>query len=452
MTSLLLPGRLTPSRPGQKNECAKRQYFSFLLFSNVYPVAVLVFLNASRFGRLAEMKVLVINAGSSSVKFTLFEIENETLLAKGMIERIHTAGARLRYENNRGEKVERRVRANSYEAAISQICLALADKATGVIDALSEIEAIGHRVVHGGSHIRESGRINKKIKQIIRDEYTLAPIHNPPNYEGIEACENLFPNAPMVAVFDTAFHQSMEPAAYTYAIPADVAEKHKIRRYGFHGTSHHYVALRAAELLGRDLNELRLITAHLGNGCSITAIRRGQVADTSMGLTPLEGLVMGTRCGDLDPAVVLFLLRRGYTADEVDSMLNKQSGLLGLARMGSSDMRDILTAVDEGHPDARLALDVFIHRLVKYVGAYAAVLNGFDALVFTGGIGERSALVRARVCEQLEHLGITIDPSRNRNDEIRITADENTPCVLVIPTNEELMIARETVRVLNMQS
>jgi len=394
------------------------------------------------------MKILVINAGSSSVKFNLYESSGEKLLAKGLIERINAPDTRLKYSNHRGQKMEKDISANSSEAAISEACLALMDKKTGVISNLIEIEGIGHRVVHGGATISGAVKVSAAIKQVILDCFSLAPLHNPPNYEGIEACEHLFPNVPMVAVFDTAFHQTMPSAAYTYAIPRDIADKNQIRRYGFHGTSHQFVAITAAEVLGRDLDTLKLITAHLGNGCSITAVNHGKVADTSMGLTPLEGLVMGTRCGDIDPAVVIFLRRLGYSLDEVDRLLNKESGLRGLAGIGSNDMRDILKAVANGSATAKLALDVFVHRLVKYIGAYAAVLNGFDALIFTAGIGENVAQVRAMVCAQLTYLGIRLDLALNKDNALTISQKGALPAVLVIPTNEELMIARETLRIL----
>ena len=398
------------------------------------------------------MKILVINAGSSSVKFTLIETSGETLLAKGLIERINTPKAMMRFSNHKGQKIERDISANSYEAAISQACLALADKTTGVIESLSEIEAIGHRVVHGGAGITAASKLNKSVKQVILDCFSLAPLHNPPNYEGIEACESLFPNVPMVAVFDTAFHQTMPPASYTYAIPLDVAKKNQIRRYGFHGTSHNYVALKAAAALNRRMEDLKLITVHLGNGCSITAVNRGRVEDTSMGMTPLEGLVMGTRSGDIDPAVVFVLRRVGYSLDDVDKMLNKSSGLLGLAGIGSNDMRDLIKAMDEGNPRAKLALDVFVLRIVKYIGAYAAVLNGFDALVFTAGIGENVPCIRSQVCGRLEFLGVTVDAARNKANEMIISQDGASPVVMVVPTNEELMIARETESVLRCQA
>ena len=311
-------------------------------------------------------------------------------------------------------KLEQKISANSYEAAISEACLALCEPNSGVIENLTEIAAIGHRVVHGGATISGAVRITPQVKQIIMDCFDLAPIHNPPNLEGIEACEHLFPNIPMVAVFDTAFHQTMPPVSYTYAIPIEIAQRYKIRRYGFHGTSHHYVALSAAEHLGRPLEDLKLITVHLGNGCSITAINRGRVEDTSMGLTPLEGLMMGSRCGDIDPAVVMHLSRIGFSLEDIDRMLNKQSGIIGLSGIGSSDMRDLLKAIGDGNVQAQLALAVYNHRIVKYVGAYAAELKGFDALIFTGGIGENVASIRASVCDHLGFLGVQVDPARNR--------------------------------------
>ena len=395
------------------------------------------------------MKILVINAGSSSVKFTLFDMDQNVWLAKGLIERLKTPAASLKYSNHRGQKFEKNILANSYEAAISAACLALCDADHGVIGNLDEIVGIGHRVVHGGADVSGSLRISANVKQTILDCYALAPLHNPPNYEGIEACEYLFPDVPQVAVFDTAFHQTMPAYSFTYAIPTAVAAQHKLRRYGFHGTSHHYVALAGAKALGRDIKECKLITAHLGNGCSITAINQGQVLDTSMGVTPLEGLVMGTRCGDVDPALVLFLCRAGHSAEDVDKMLNKSSGLQGLAGIGSGDMRDIIGAADGGNAAAKLALDVFIHRLQKYVGAYAAVLNGFDALIFTGGIGENSARIRSLVCERLTFLGIELDAAKNRANEIVISRNATGPKAMAVPTNEELMIARETARLLS---
>lgn len=394
------------------------------------------------------MKVLVINAGSSSIKFTLFETDGETWLAKGLIERIRAPGTTLKYANSKGIKVEKKITANSYEAAISEACLALMDRGTGVIENLSEIAGIGHRVVHGGSEISGAVKITPQIKQVIIDCFALAPIHNPPNHEGIEACEHLFPEVPMAAVFDTAFHQTMPPVSYTYAIPTELAQKYKIRRYGFHGTSHQYVAQTAAEHLGRPLEELRLITTHLGNGCSMTAVNRGRVEDTSMGLTPLEGLVMGTRCGDIDPAIVMFLSRLGFSLEDIDTTLNKKSGILGMSGTGSNDMRDLLEAAEGGQPAAALALEVFNRRIVKYVGAYAAEMKGFDALVFTGGIGENVASIRASVCEHLGFLGIHLDPVRNRQNEMVVSRDGTVPRVMVVPTNEELMIARETMRIL----
>lgn len=394
------------------------------------------------------MKILVVNTGSSSLKFTLYEAAQEQWLAKGLIERIPSPQAALRYTPHNGTTLTRAVVADSYAAAVDEACRALTDPATGVIGSLADIGGIGHRVVHGGAAVSGSARITPDIKRIVRDCFPLAPLHNPPNYEGIEACERRFPHTPMVAVFDTAFHQTMPPAAYTYAIPGDLAARHKVRRYGFHGTSHQYVAQAGAAALGRPLETLKLITAHLGNGCSITAVRHGRVVDTSMGLTPLEGLVMGTRSGDMDPAVIFYLHRLGYSLDDLDRLLNKASGLLGLGGIGSNDMRDLLKAVDAGQAQARLALEVFAYRLMKYVGAYAAALAGFDALIFTAGIGENVPRIRAMVCEPLAFLGVRLDPARNLANEQRITPLGATPAVLVIPTNEELMIARETRRIL----
>ncbi len=392
--------------------------------------------------------ILVINTGSSSVKFTLFGADQCRQLAKGLIERIATPHARLKYSNNRNQHRETKIQAHSYEEAIQRACEALMDPDLGVITSLEHIRGIGHRVVHGGATISDSVRITPDIKKVIVDCYDVAPIHNPPNYDGIIACERIFAGVPMVAVFDTAFHQTMPPAAYTYAIPADLAEHYRIRRYGFHGTSHKYVAYRTAELLGRPLEELKLITAHLGNGCSITAVRNGRVADTSMGLTPLEGLVMGTRSGDLDPSVVITLLRKGLGVDEVDKLLNKHSGLLALAGIDSGDMRDVLAARAAGNPRAVMAFEVFCLRLVKYVGAYAAELNGVDAVVFTGGIGENVPVVRSEVCGHLGFMGVNLDPARNEANAQVITTDDSRMRVMVVPTNEELMIAQETLRVL----
>ncbi len=393
------------------------------------------------------MKVLVVNTGSSSVKFNLYETQGESLLAKGLIERIKSSNAEFSYSNNRDQSFKKNVQADSYDEAISHACAALTDQEIGVIGALSEIEGIGHRVVHGAA-ISGSLRISDEVKTIIRDCVPLAPLHNPPNIEGIEACERRFPGIPMVAVFDTAFHQTMSPAAYSYAIPNDIAEKHRIRRYGFHGTSHNYVAYAAAQILGKPIVKLKLVTAHLGNGCSIAAVNGGKVEDTSMGMTPLEGLVMGTRCGDIDPAVPLFLLDAGYTGEQVDKLLNKQSGLLGLSGTGSNDMRDTLKAAAGGNKQAELAIDVFVHRLVKYIGAYAAVLNGFDALIFTAGIGQYASRIRSLVCKKLTFLGIRLDEARNNEHAENISEPGSKPSVLVIPTNEELVIARETERVL----
>jgi acetate kinase len=394
------------------------------------------------------MKILTINAGSSSLKYNLYETEGEKLLAGGLIDRIKTDEASLTYKNHDGQSIKQQIAAESYEAAVSALCETLTDPEKGVIKSLKEINGIGHRVVHGASEITGAVKITDSIKKTIKDNFFLAPLHNPPNYEVIEVCEKLFPNPDMVAVFDTAFHQTMPPAAYTYAIDYNLAAKNKIRRYGFHGTSHHYVAHTAARKLGKSFDAIKQITVHLGNGCSVAAVNCGKVQDTSMGLTPLEGLVMGTRCGDIDPAIVLFLLNIGYSKEQIDKMLNKQSGLLGLAGIGSNDMRDILQAMKSGNQQAKLAFEVFIHRLVKYIGAYIAVLNGLDILVFTAGIGENVPLIRTETCKHLQFLGIQIDENKNRDNEEIISKTNTFPAVMVIPTNEELMIARETNRIL----
>ncbi len=394
------------------------------------------------------MKILIVNAGSSSLKFTLYDIEKVEMLAKGLIERINTPHTRLRYSNQRDEKMEKDITAICAPEAVQAACDVLVDKEFGVLNSLEEIEGIGHRVVHGGSQISDSALITEDIKHIIKDCFSIAPLHNPPNYEGIEACERLLPHAPNVAVFDTAFHQSMPPKAFTYAIPADIAEKHKIRRYGFHGTSHAYVAITGAKKIGKMMEDIKIVTVHLGNGCSMSAVDKGKVVDTSMGLTPLEGLVMGTRCGDIDPAVVLTLMELGYSSKDIDKMLNKSSGMLGLAQIGSNDLRDIMKAMDEGSQNAKLAVDVFCYRILKYVGAYAAVLNGFDLLIFTAGIGENCPLVRAEICNNLTYMGVEMDEIRNNASELIITKEGSQPVVMVLPTNEELRIAQETARIL----
>ncbi len=396
------------------------------------------------------MKVLIINAGSSSVKFNLYESDGEKLLAKGLIERIKSPEARLKYTNDRGAKFEKSIRANSYEAAISEACLALMDKTHGVIESLAEIAAIGHRVVHGGADITGTVRITEKIKQIIVDCYQVAPLHNPPNYEGIEACEHLFPNVPNAAVFDTAFHQTLPKHAFMYALPYEFYTKHRVRRYGFHGTSHKFITFETARLLQKPLEKVSLISIHLGNGCSMAAVHRGKCVDTTMGLTPLEGLVMGTRSGDLDPAIHDYLANQtGLSLKEITEVLNKKSGLKGLC--GTNDVREVLAKYEAGEAQAVLAIDLYCYRIKKYIGSYSAVLPEMDAIVFTAGVGQNAAQVRAKVCEGMERIGIVMDPVLNNTYEPvahGVHAAYSPVKILIIPTNEELQIARETKAIL----
>ncbi len=395
--------------------------------------------------------VLVINAGSSSLKFTLFSMEGEAIRAKGIVERIGLDAPRLLYKRFDGKALKRKAEVRNHSDALRVVCDCLVDPDVGVLKTLDWVEAIGHRVVHGGEKFHEAVQIDPEVKQTIQSLAELAPLHNPPNLGGIEACERVFGDIPNVAVFDTAFHQSMLPSSYLYAIPYEYYEKYGVRKYGFHGTSHKYVAQSTAEFLEKPLARLKLITCHLGNGCSITAIERGRVLDTSMGMTPLSGLVMGTRCGDIDPAVILYLVRQGLSADDIDRMLNKKSGLLGVAGIGTSDMRDIIAAAEEGSEQAKRALHMFVHKLVSYIGAYETILEGADAVVFTGGIGENSAYIRSRVVSKLGCLGCFLDEDANEaalDCAAVISTPKSILKAVVMPTNEELMIARETVRVL----
>ncbi len=395
------------------------------------------------------MKVLVINAGSSSLKFTLFSMANEEMLAKGLVERLGSDSPNLVYKRADGKKSESNLNIKNYTEAIASVCDKLLDPEIGVISDKSEVKAIGHRVVHGGERATKPILVNQNVKDIIKDCIPLAPLHNPPNLAGIEACEEFFQGVPNIAIFDTAFHQSMPPEAYLYAVPYELYTKYGIRRYGFHGTSHHFVARATAKFLNRPYKSLKLITCHLGNGCSMAAISNGQVLDTSMGMTPLEGLVMGTRCGDIDPAVIIRLAELGKTPQEIDQLLNKQSGLLGVGGINSGDMRDIIEAAQEGGDNQALrALRMFVRRIVKYVGSYYALLGGADALVFTGGIGEYSCIVREKILGKLGGLGLHLDESRNTEcyGKAGIIAREDSSWIaMVMPTNEELMIARQTV-------
>jgi len=393
------------------------------------------------------MKIFVVNCGSSSIKYRLFDMADESVLAKGLLERVGEPEAQLHHAPAGRPAATLAAAAPDHRAGMRLILQTLTDSRVGVLWGVEQIEGVGHRVVHGGRALTASARIDADLLRRIRENCELAPLHNPPNLTGIEAAMAAMPSVPHVAVFDTAFLATLPPKAHRYAVPGDWHDRHHVRKYGFHGTSHRYVTLRAAELLGRDVREVNLVTAHLGNGCSITAVAGGQAVDHSMGMTPLEGLVMGTRCGDLDPAVVLYMLERGLSAKDVDRTLNKESGLLGLSGC-SNDMRDLLEAAAGGHAGARLAMDVFVYRLAKYVGAYWAILPGVDALVLTGGIGENAAPVRAELVRSLGRLGARLDEQRNAETvggrAGPISAEGSALPVWVVPTNEELMIARDT--------
>ncbi|MCM1991079.1 acetate kinase [Oceanirhabdus seepicola] len=391
------------------------------------------------------MKILVVNCGSSSLKYQLIDMAKDNSLAQGLVERIGIEGSILTQKVN-GEKYIVEQPMESHQDAIKLVLEALVEETHGVIKSMDEISAVGHRVVHGGENYAESVLIDDEVMKALEECVKLAPLHNPPNITGINACKALMPNTPMVAVFDTAFHQSMPDKAYMYALPYELYEKHGIRRYGMHGTSHRYVSQRVAEVVGKPIEELKIVTCHLGNGASCAAIQNGKSVDTSMGFTPLEGLVMGTRCGDIDPAIVPFIQKaENLTAAEVDTLMNKKSGVFGLSGV-SSDFRDIEGAIENGNDRARLALDVFHYRVKKYIGAYTAAMGGTDLIVFTAGLGENSKDSREAVCEGLEYLGVKIDKEKNnfRGEERLISTDDSTVKVFVIPTNEELMIAKDT--------
>lgn len=392
------------------------------------------------------MKILVVNCGSSSIKYQFIDMNGEKVLCKGLAERIGIEGSRLVHRvNNDKHVIERPMK--DHEEALKIVLEALIDPEIGVIKNLSEIDAVGHRVVHGGEKFASSVLIDDEVLKVLEENVHLAPLHNPPNIMGIKAIQKLLPNVPNVGVFDTAFHQSMPKKAYLYGLPYELYEKYRIRRYGFHGTSHRYVSKRAAEILGRDYYDFKVITCHLGNGASIAAIRHGRSIDTSMGFTPLEGLVMGTRCGDIDPAIVIYLQQNlGMSVEKVYDLLNKKSGMLGLTNNLSSDMRDIEDAAQAGNEIAQLALDIYIYRIAKYIGAYAAAMNGVDAIVFTAGVGENSPYVREKVCEYLGFLGVKIDKQLNdvKGVERIISTPDSRVAVLIVPTNEELVIARDT--------
>ncbi len=393
------------------------------------------------------MNVLVINCGSSSLKFQLINSDTEKVLAKGLCERIGIDGS-LTYQPEGGEKVKSDKAMPTHTEAIQFVIDALTDADTGVVNSLSEIGAVGHRVVHGGEKFASSVVITDEVKQAIEDCNDLAPLHNPANLIGINACQKLMPGTPMVAVFDTAFHQTMPEKAYMYGLPYEYYDKYKVRRYGFHGTSHSFVSKRAAELVEKPYDQVKTIVCHLGNGASICAVENGRSVDTSMGLTPLEGLVMGTRSGDIDPAILEFIAKKeGLDIAGLMNMLNKKSGVFGLSNNLSSDFRDLEEGANSGNNEARIALEVFAYRVAKYVGSYVAAMNGVDVIAFTAGIGENSGTVRSSVLKYLGYLGISVDEEANkkRGEEIAISTADSKVKVMVIPTNEELAIARETV-------
>ena len=402
------------------------------------------------------MKILVINSGSSSLKFTLFEMEggSNTVIASGLVERVGTPTPNLIIKRPDGFKFEESPESvKNHSDGLRAVCAKLVDPQIGVLKSLSEVKAIGHRVLHGGEKVTAPVKVDEAVKDIIRECIPLGPLHNPANLSGIEACEEIFAGVPNVAVFDTQFHQTMPPEAYLYAIPMEYYKKYGIRKYGFHGTSHRFVTLSTAEFLGRKPEDITIITCHLGNGCSMAAVKNGKVIDTTMGLTPLEGLMMGTRSGDMDPAAVLRMVDVGNTAKEVDTILNKKSGLLAIGGIGSGDMRDIVNAADSGNKDAALALKMFIRRIVKYIGSYYVLLGGADAIVFTGGIGEHSIPERKAILDGIACLGIKCDDAKNNDCFGKagvISTDDSAWKAIVMPTNEELMIALETVKTLGL--
>ncbi len=392
------------------------------------------------------MNVLVINCGSSSLKYQLINMNDESVLAKGLVERIGIEGSVLKHEKAGQGKVVIEEAMKNHKDAINLVLKALVDPTHGAVKSLEEVDAVGHRVVHGGEKFADSVLIDDEVIKAMKECIQLAPLHNPPNIIGIEACKELLPNVPMVGVFDTAFHQTMPAESYVYPLPYEYYEEMGIRRYGFHGTSHKYVSERVAALTGKSLEGTKIVTCHLGNGASLTAIKDGKSFDTSMGMTPLEGLVMGTRCGDIDPAIVTFLMNNNnMSAEQVDNLMNKKSGVLGISGV-SSDFRDIEGAAKQGNKRAQLALDKFDYIVRKYIGSYAAAMGGIDVLVFTAGLGENSASNRCNICKGLEFLGIEIDDCKNdtRGKEIEISKEGSKVKVFVIPTNEELMIARDT--------
>ncbi len=395
------------------------------------------------------MNVLVINCGSSSLKYQFIDMKTEEVLGKGLVERIGIEGSILTHQTTGKDKKVIQQPMPDHKVALKLVLDALMNPEYGAIKDLKEISAVGHRVVHGGEAFSSSALIDEKVKKAIEDCIELAPLHNPPNLIGINACQEILPSVPMVAVFDTAFHQTMPKSSYLYGLPYEYYEKYKVRRYGFHGTSHKYVAQRTAEILNKKLEDINIITCHLGNGASVTAVEKGKSVDTSMGFTPLEGLIMGTRCGDIDPAVVTFLMEKeNLSSGQANDVMNKKSGVLGISKV-SSDFRDIETEAEKGNENAQIALETYYKRVKKYIGSYMAEMGRVDAIVFTAGLGENSYSARQAICEGMQGIGIEIDVKENeiRGEEKVVSTTSSKVAVLVVPTNEELMIARDTLEI-----
>lgn len=391
------------------------------------------------------MKIFVLNCGSSSVKYKLYSMENEEVLADGRVERIGQENATITHQSTGKEKVSKTMPILEHTVAIRESLNLLTDPTYGILSNVNEIDAVGHRVVHGGESFSDSVLITEHTKEVLDSLAELAPLHNPANVTGIRAAEKIMPQTPQVAVFDTAFHSTIPAHGFLYAIPYSVYQRHKVRRYGFHGTSHKYVSQRAAEMMGKDIENVKIVSCHLGNGGSITAVANGQSIDTSMGFTPLEGLMMGTRSGDIDPGAIFYIMKKeNLTLHEIDSMLNKHSGLYGIA--GASDMRDIEKGIAEADKLSTIAFDIYEYRIRKYIGAYVAAMDGVDAIVFTAGIGENTPSLRTKLCEHLSYLGVEIDPELNklRGEDLEISTPESKVKVFVIPTDEEVIIARDT--------
>ena len=399
------------------------------------------------------MKVLVINAGSSSVKYYLYDMPKAEVLAKGAIEKIGAKDAELTHSVG-DETFNELAGVKNVEDSMELILETLVREDSGVIENLSEIDGVGHRVVHGGEEFSGSVVVNEKVIASIEKFADLAPLHNPPNLAGIRAVQRKIPDMPQVACFDTAFHSTIPEYAYMYALPYELYEKYRIRRYGFHGVSHRYVARRAADIMGRHKYDINVITCHLGNGCSMTAVKEGKSVDTSMGFTPLEGVPMGTRTGDLDPAILFYLGEKGYSPEKLKVLCNKESGLFGVSG-ASNDMRNLVELADQGHERAQLAIDIFCYRIKKYIGAYTAVLGAVDAVVFTGGIGENAAKLRSKICSDMDQIGIELDPEANKEaatTEMRISTEESRVAAFVIPTNEQAAIANDTYQLIQVEA